>query len=261
MSNKKPLISIIIPSFNKAKYIEKTLFSIFDQSYRNFEVLVQDGGSTDGTLQIIKKYKIRYPRQIFYESKKDGGQLDAINTGLKLATGDIVTYINADDVYCDGAFEAVVGHYIENPDALWFAGKCKIIDEEEIEIAKFWTLCKNTLLSINSYFLLLFTSNYLSQPSVFVTKVAYLKYGPFAGNKKFVYEYDLWLKLGKIKMPVIINKYLASFRISSDNISSVAYNDLFKFDIEVVKRNTNNQFAIIAHRLNNLLRIVVRKLM
>ncbi len=187
--------------------------------------------------------------------------LIAINTGLKLATGDIVTYINADDVYCDGAFEAVVGHYIENPDALWFAGKCKIIDEEEIEIAKFWTLCKNTLLSINSYFLLLFTSNYLSQPSVFVTKVAYLKYGPFAGNKKFVYEYDLWLKLGKIKMPVIINKYLASFRISSDNISSVAYNDLFKFDIEVVKRNTNNQFAILAHRLNNLIRIIVRKLM
>lgn len=258
---KSPLISIVIPSYNKAKYIEKTLLSIVSQKNANFEVIIQDGGSTDGTLNVIKKYVKKYPSLIRYESKKDGGQLDAINNGLLKAKGDIVTFINADDVYEDDAFESVVGHYIENPDALWFAGKCKIVNEEDQEIAKFWTFCKNVLIRLNSYFLLLLTSNYMSQPSIFLTKKAYQKYGPFSGNKKFVYEYDTWLTLGKVVMPVVINKYLSKFRISEDNISSVVYNDLFDMDIKVVKKHSKSKIFIIVHMLNNYLRVIIRKLM
>ncbi|MBP9759476.1 glycosyltransferase [Candidatus Dojkabacteria bacterium] len=258
---KSPLISIVIPSYNKVKYIEKTLQSIVSQKNANFEVIIQDGGSTDGTLNVIKKYAKKYPSLIRYESKKDGGQLDAINKGLLKAKGDIVTFINADDVYEDDAFESVVGHYIENPDALWFAGKCKIVNDKDQEIAKFWTICKNTLLRLNSHFLLLLTSNYMSQPSIFLTKKAYQKYGPFSGNKKFVYEYDTWLTLGKVVMPVVINKYLSKFRISEDNISSVVYNDLFDMDIKVVKKHSKNKIFIIVHMLNNYLRVIIRKLM
>lgn len=253
-----PLISIVIPSYNKAKYIQKTLDSIVSQNYQNFEVIIQDGGSNDGTLDVIKKYSIKYPKYIKYESKRDGGQLDAINKGLKKAKGDIVTFINADDVYEDGAFESVVGHYIENPDALWFVGKCKIVNEKDDEIAKFWTICKNILLKLNSYFLLLLTSNYMSQPSVFMTKKAYQKYGPFSGNKKFVYEYDMWLTIGKVAMPSVINNYLSKFRISEDNKVSVYYNELFKYDEKVVKKHTKNIIVFLAHKLNNGLRIITR---
>ncbi len=254
-----PLISVVIPSYNKVKYIKKTLDSIVNQNYKNFEVIIQDGGSNDGTFDIIKKYARKYSSLIRYESKKDGGQLDAINTGLKKAKGDIVTFINADDVYTAGALESVSAHFIENSDALWFAGKCRIVNDRSTEIAKFWTFCKNLLLRINSYFLLLFTSNYMSQPSVFIAKKAYLKYGPFIGNNKFVYEYDLWLKIGKNKMPIIINKYLSEFRISVDNISSVSYNDLFEFDLQVVANNTKNPIFILTHRFNNYLRVLTRK--
>lgn len=259
MSNNHPLISIVIPSYNKAKYIQKTLDSIVSQNYQNFEVIIQDGGSTDGTLEVIKKYAAKYPSSIRYVSKKDSGQLDAINTGLKKAEGDIVTFINADDIYEEGAFESVVGHYIENPDALWFVGKCKIVNEKDDEIAKFWTICKNILLKLNSYFLLLLTSNYMSQPSVFMTKKAYQKYGPFSGNKKFVYEYDMWLTIGKVAMPSVINKYLSKFRISEDNISSVVYNDLFEMDLKVVKKHSQNKIFVYAHKFNNYLRIIARK--
>lgn len=257
---KSPLISVVIPSYNKVKYIKKTLDSIFYQKNANFEVIIQDGGSTDGTLGIIKKYAKKYSLLVRYESKKDGGQLNAINLGLKKAKGDIVTYINADDEYEKGAFQSVAEHHIENPEALWFAGKCRIINEKGTEIAKFWTFCKNSLLKINSKFLLLFTSNYMSQPSVFLTNKAYKKYGPFIGNSKFVYEYDLWLKLSKVSMPLIINKYLSKFRISSDNISSVSYNDLFDFDLKVVRSNTNNPIFIFTHMVNNYLRVIMRKI-
>lgn len=256
-----PLISVVIASYNKVKYVENTLKSIVSQSYTNYEVIIQDGGSNDGTVEIIKKYAKKYPQYVSFVSKKDGGQLDAINTGLKKAKGDIVTFINADDVYTPGALESVVAHYLENPDALWFAGKCKIVNHKDQEIAKFWTICKNTLLRLNSYFLLLLTSNYMSQPSIFLTKKAYKKYGPFVGNKKFVYEYDTWLTLGKVAMPVVINKYLSKFRISEDNISSVVYNDLFDMDIKVVKKHSKNKIFIIVHMLNNYLRVIIRKLM
>lgn len=255
-----PKISIVIPSYNKVKYIEKTLQSIVTQKNASFEVLIQDGGSTDGTLDIIKKYAKKYPTLISYVSKKDGGQLDAINKGIKKAKGEIVTFINADDVYESGTLETVTGYYIENPKSLWFAGKCRIVNDSDQEIAKFWTFCKNVLLKINSYSLLLFTSNYVSQPSVFITKKAYQKYGPFFGNKKFVYEYDMWLTLGKVAMPVVINKCLSKFRISNDNISSVMYKDLFEIDLNVVSRHSNNNIlAIFLHDLNNKLRIVARK--
>ncbi len=256
---KSPLISIVIPSYNKVKYIEKTLQSIVSQKNANFEIIIQDGGSNDGTLEIIKKYAKKFPSIISYVSGKDGGQLDAINTGLKKAKGEILTFICADDVYTEGAFQSVIGHFMENPDAFWFIGSCRIVNEEDAEIAKFWTFCKNVLIRLNSYFLLLLTSNYISQPSVFITRKAYQKYGPFVGNKKFVYEYDTWLTLGKVAMPVVINKYLSKFRISEDNISSVVYNDLFDMDIKVVKKHSKHIIFIYAHKINNYLRIMARK--
>src|SRR3990167_10909805 len=102
---KPPKISVIIPSLNKAKFISQTLKSIFDQGCSGLEVIIQDGESSDGTLEIIKKFAGRYP--VKWESKEDKGQLDAINKGLSKATGEILTYINADDFYEEGVFKAV----------------------------------------------------------------------------------------------------------------------------------------------------------
>ncbi|MCL5409297.1 MAG: glycosyltransferase, partial [Patescibacteria group bacterium] len=94
-----PKISIIIPSYNKSKYLTYTLQSIIDQKYPNLEVLIQDGGSTDGSVEIIKKFAKSNRKIIKWVSKKDDGQVKAINQGLRKASGEVVTFINADDVY------------------------------------------------------------------------------------------------------------------------------------------------------------------
>lgn len=245
-----PTISIVIPSYNSEIYIKSTLDSIFSQNYKNFEVIIQDGGSEDETVEIINNYAKKY-KNLKWESKKDKGQVDAINKGLARASGEILTYINSDDLYEKGAFSAVAEVYIKYPEALWFAGRGVVIDKKGKEVAKLITLYKNALLLLNTYHLLLIT-NYQMQPSVFLTKKAYKKFGPFVGTKNFVMEYDLWLKLGKIEMPKVININLSKFRLSGENISSTIFNDLLKTDLEVVKKYTKNPIILLLHRVHNV---------
>ena len=260
-NRKLPLISIVIPSLNKVAFIGKTLDSIFNQNYPNLEIIIQDGGSTDGTLEIIKKYSEKYPETLFWVSKKDDGQLDAVTSGLNKARGEIVTFLNADDIYESGALLTVGEVYVRNPKTLWIAGRGKIINGKGKEIAKFWKFCKDILLYINSYALLLATSNYLFQPSVFLSKTGYKNFGPFTGTKKFIFEYDLWLKLGRVFMPRVVFRNLSRFRISSNNLSSVMYKELLEHDLNVTSKYTKSWLVNVLHRLNNLARVFSVKLL
>jgi glycosyltransferase involved in cell wall biosynthesis len=251
-----PKISILIPSYNKARFITATLKSIFDQKYKNIEVIIQDGGSTDGTLGIIKKYAKRYP--IIWESKRDKGQLDAINKGLKKATGLVLTFINADDCYMPGAFAAISNAYTKNPNALWFAGRGIVINKNGKEIAKPVTLYKNLLLALNSYFLLL-TLNYFMQPSVFITRKVWKQFGPFTGTADFITEYDFWLKLGAVAMPVVIGRNFSKFRIEQNTKTKTMSGPLLSEDWKIVNKYTKNPAILILHKLNNLGRILIGK--
>jgi glycosyltransferase involved in cell wall biosynthesis len=256
---KSPKISVVIPSFNKASYIEKTLDSIFDQKYPNLEVVIQDGGSTDGTLEIIRRFVQKYPKLIRLESKKDKGQLDAVNTGMQKTSGEIITFINADDSYRVHAFKKVSEEYLNNPRALWFAGRGVVVNESGKEIALGVTFYKDLMFRRNSYLLLL-TVNYLIQPSVFITGSAYGKYGPFTGTTDFITEYELWLKLGKIGMPVIIDEVLAEFRIEPTTKTKRLFSKLLAEDERVVVRYTKNKLILLLHKLNNVGRLIVNRL-
>lgn len=249
-----PRISIVIPSFNKAKYIGITLDSIFTQKYENLEVIIQDGGSTDGTVNIIKSFTKKYP--ISWSSKKDDGQFDAIGAGLKKATGVILTYINADDLYVNDSFRKVSDAYIKNPGANWFAGRGIVIDGMGREIAKSVKVYKDLLLRLSSYNLLL-SNNYLIQPSIFFTKDAYRKYGPFSGTKNFITEYEYWLKLGSVSMPVVINGDIAKFRIENSTKTKRMSKALLQEDWKIVKRFTNNPLILALHAANNAGRLLV----
>jgi len=251
-----PRISIIIPSYNKAEFVEETLISIISQKYSNLEIIIQDGASTDGTLEIIKKYAKKYPKLIKWESKKDEGQTDAINKGFKKATGEVCSFINGDDLYKKGALESVGKYFQEHPGTLWLAGKGNIIDEKGREKAELITKYKDWLLKKNDYRFLLVV-NYLMQPSVFLSRKAYIKYGLFTGIGKWVMEYETWLKIGKDSMPKVIKRSLSGFRLTKNNVSMTNFKKILKADDDIAEKYTDNLVILGLHWLHNIARIII----
>jgi len=244
--NKLPKISIITPSYNQAEFIERTIESVLSQDYPNFEYIVMDGGSTDGTVEILKKYG----KKIIWRSEKDKGQGDAINKGLRLAKGEILTYLNSDDTYEPDTLKAVGEFFLKNPDKMWVFGKCRIVDEDDEEIRRFVTLYKNFWLVRYNYKSLL-VLDYISQPAVFWRKEAYEKIGEFNIKEFWELDYDYWLRLGRQYEPGFINKYLANFRVHKKAKTSQDIGHFLE-EVEVAKRYTNNPILIGLHYLNFL---------
>lgn len=114
-----PKISIVTPSYNQGRFLEETILSVLKQNYEPLEYIIIDGGSTDESVEIIRRYETHLA---YWVSEKDRGQVHAINKGLERVTGDIVAYINSDDLYLPGAFSAVVDYFERHPDCLWLCG-------------------------------------------------------------------------------------------------------------------------------------------
>ena len=123
-----PKISVITPSFNQAEYLERTLRSVLDQGYSNLEYIVIDGGSTDGSVEIIRRYA---DRLAYWVSEPDKGQADALNKGLRLATGEWIAWQNSDDIYFPGAFHDLAMAASLHPEAGLIIGDMMLIDAQD----------------------------------------------------------------------------------------------------------------------------------
>lgn len=121
----RPRLSVITPSYNQGRYLERTIRSVLDQGYEDLEYVVVDGGSTDESVEIIKRFE---DRLAWWVSEPDDGQVDAINKGIRGTSGEVVAYINSDDYYLPGAFEAAISE-LEPSDRSWVAGPTVIMLE------------------------------------------------------------------------------------------------------------------------------------
>lgn len=200
MANSNHLISIITVVFNGEKYIEDTIKSVINQTYKNIEYIIIDGGSTDGTLDIIKKYESKIA---FWLSEPDNGIYDAMNKGLRKAKGYYAGLINSDDFYEPDAVQVIVNEIYNMPDVDILFGNINIINPYLNE-KKLQTYKKGQKLE---------KSFSIWHPSVFVRKSVYETYGYFDLSYSLAADYELLLRFYKNKCKFrYINKTISNFR-------------------------------------------------
>jgi glycosyltransferase involved in cell wall biosynthesis len=239
-------ISIITPSLNQANFIEATIHSVLSQELTSsFEFLIIDGGSSDGTIEILKKHEDR----LHWISGTDSGQADAINKGIAMATGEIIGWLNSDDVYLPGTLQKVLNAFEQYPDRQWLFGKCKMIDESGKEVRKWITWYKN-LLSRTFSFNRLLTENYISQPAVFFRRKAFFDAGSLNQALHYAMDFDLWLRFAKMSPPIIIPENLASFRLHNSSKSIRNHRNLFSEQYAVHLKYHHGKWLLLIHRIN-----------
>lgn len=203
-----PRISVVTPSYNQAAFLPATVASVLEQGYPDLEYLIQDAASTDGTRAILEKL----PPSVKWVSAKDGGQADAVNRGWAKATGEVLGWVNSDDVYLPGALQRVGEAFAADAGLDWLVGRCLIIDSQGREIRRALTRYKDLLLDRLSL-PLLFVENPISQMAVFVRKRAVDAVGPLRTELHYTMDYDLWLRLMRRSRPRVLDDALACFRV------------------------------------------------
>ncbi len=181
---KQPLVSIITPSFNQARYLEATIQSVLGQDGPRLEYIVVDGASTDGSVDIIEKYA---DRLAYWVSEKDSGQADAINKGMARAKGEIVAWLNSDDFYLPGAVSAAVKALEDHPDVLLIYANMLAVDErgQAINQLKYRQLTLEDLLCFQI----------IGQPAVFMRRAAFEKAGGLDLFFHFLLDHHLWIRI------------------------------------------------------------------
>ena len=210
-----PPISVVVPSLNQGHFIAETIDSILSQDVPGIEILVVDGGSTDGTLDVLRGYGNR----IAWTSEPDRGQSDAINKGLRRARGEIVCYLNSDDLLEPGALALVMHHFEAHPDAAWLFGRCRIIDASGLPIRSFVERYKRAWAKYVRTRTALLALNYVPQPATFWRASAMATVGLIDESLHYSMDYDFWLRLSRVGRPAFLDAYLASFRIHATSKS------------------------------------------
>jgi len=205
----KPLVSIVTPSYNQGRFIEENILSVKLQDYPHIEHIVIDGGSTDGTVETLKKYEGTY--NLRWISEPDKGQADAVNKGFALAKGEIIGWLNSDDVYFDrGTISAVVEAFQKYPKADIIYGDCAYIWED------------GTILRVqcvpNFRYSRLLRGCFLEQPAVFFRRHV-VKRHKLEKRLKVAIDYEYWLRIGKEYRFVYIPRILAADRNHRGRIS------------------------------------------
>lgn len=247
-----PLVSIITPSYNQGEFIEANLLSIKQQSYPNVEHIVMDGGSTDDTVEVLRRHEGQY--NLKWISEPDSGQPNAINKGFKIARGEILAYLNSDDSYVNGdAIGSVVDYFKENPDVSMVYGNCNIIDSEG------HVLRKITPPPFSGARLL--KTGFIPQPTVFLRKTVLSKTGLFDESLHYAMDLDMWFRVHKSDAAIRrIDLDIANFRMHRQSkTSSQNYTLLREGYLTVRPRYSTNMLKIRYYYARVLIREFVKR--
>lgn len=199
---KGPLVTIVTPSLNQGRFIEQTILSVKNQTYPNIEHIVVDGGSTDETLDILRKYS----DSLIWISEPDEGQSDAINKGWRMAKGEILGWLNSDDTYMPWAVQTAINFLSENPGIGMVYGGCNIIDER----GKVTGQCVATEFDLAE---MLCNRGGVAQPAAFLRRALLDEVGYLDTNLHLAMDFDLWIRIGLRFKVKYIPQLLANFRM------------------------------------------------
>jgi glycosyltransferase involved in cell wall biosynthesis len=205
-----PLVSIVTPSLDQGRYLEEAIESVLAQDYPRIEHVVVDGGSTDDSLEVLR----RFPH-LRWVSEPDGGQADAIGKGFRMASGEILAWLNADDYYLPGAVSAAV-------EALRSTG-CAVVHGAWRQVDDAGRTIRDVPVVPFDYLRQLERENRVAQPTVFFTRAAYDAVGGVDPSLRYAMDYELWLKLGARFEVCHVDRVLAAYRYHAASKSVAEY--------------------------------------
>jgi len=231
----QPLVSIVTPSFNQVRYLEATIRSVLEQDYSNLEYIIVDGSSTDGSVEIIKKYA---DHLAWWVSETDKGQTDAINKGFAHARGEIIAWINSDDTYEPGAVSAAVKYLQGHPEVGLVYGGAHFIDEQGRVIGKFAARQTDYLRLRRGYV-------HIPQQAAFFRGDLWREVGPLDPSFYFAMDYDLWVRLAALAPIHYTPQLWANFRLHSSGKTIAADDRCWPEMIRVHRRDGGKWFSTI----------------
>lgn len=237
--------SIVTPTLNQGKYIEKTIKSVLNQDKTDIEYLVIDGGSNDNTLKILKKYK----KKLKYISEKDSGQSAAINKGFAKSQGDILAWINSDDEYLPNTFTNVERYFRKHPECVMVYGDYWLKNSNEIVFSKVKEIDFNKNIFLAGV-------NYICQPTVFFRRSLWEELGDFDENMHFAFDANWWKKVVNSGYRIDhLRQYMAVVRLHS-NCKTIKYNENAIIEAKIVFGN--NCWKLFYRIIRQIIKLLTR---
>lgn len=250
--NSSPRISIVMPSYQQAAFLEEAVRSVLDQEGVDAELVVMDPGSTDGSRELLQSLKENYGVRLQLHFAPDAGQADAVNRGMALARGEILGWLNSDDRLRPGALREVVSR-LGNKEPGWIYGRCGIINESGLQISRPIVWYKNLRGRRFSFFKLL-TEDFIPQMATFWNRSLWSKAGGLDVKRHLDMDYDLFLRFARCAEPAVVTRYLADFRVHADAKSSLRVSEHMQAAFSTVTEHAaglgfRGRWCLLLHRI------------